>query len=140
MARLEEAIIFDEGYRTHPYACSVGKTTIGVGWNLTDNGLPDDIIQELLKRSVNQSVMDAVKVCPSFGMLNRVRQEVLVNMAFNLGKSRLSLFKKMLAAIEQGDFPLASEEMLDSKWAKQVGKRATRLALEMRTGEYQQLT
>jgi lysozyme len=55
-------------------------------------------------------------------------QEVLVNMMFNLGRNRLGKFKKFIGHLENHHWKLASEEMLDSKWARQVGNRATRLS------------
>ena len=55
------------------------------------------------------------------------KQRVMVNMCFNLGYPRLSKFKKFLAAMEVHDFETAAIEMMDSKWANQVGLRAERL-------------
>jgi lysozyme len=66
--------------------------------------------------------------------LNDARQNALIDMMYNLGPSRFIGFKKMIAAIYDEDFNAASNEMLDSKWAKQVGRRAFRLARIMRTG------
>jgi lysozyme len=57
---------------------------------------------------------------------------VLVNMAFNIGRSRLSKFKKMLHAIEEGDYNKAADEMVDSKWYSQVGRRSKELVNIMR--------
>ena len=58
-----------------------------------------------------------------------------MDMLFNLGLSRLSGFKRMFRALRKGDYDTASKEMLDSKWARQVGPRAKRLAKMMKTGE-----
>jgi lysozyme len=66
---------------------------------------------------------------------DRVRWRALVNMAFNLGPTRLSGFKKFIAAFNARDWDGAVIEMLDSKWAKQVGERSSRLAKMVRTGE-----
>ena len=67
--------------------------------------------------------------------LDDVRQRVLVNMAFNLGITRLLGFKNTLAAMQAGNYADAAKGMLDSKWATQVGARATRLAAMMRDGD-----
>jgi lysozyme len=56
-------------------------------------------------------------------------------MMFNIGKGRLSGFKKMISAIEQGDYEKAAAEMVDSKWYNQVGYRAVRLVGMMRDDE-----
>ena len=71
-----------------------------------------------------------------FNDLNDVRQEVLANMRFNLGLANLRKFKRMIAALERRDWVDASREMLDSKWATQVGNRAIRLSNAMRTGQW----
>jgi lysozyme len=65
-----------------------------------------------------------------------VRQLIVMDMAFNMGVPRLCKFKKMWAAIEAGDFDTASVEMLDSRWARQVKSRATKLSDAMKTGEF----
>ena len=54
-------------------------------------------------------------------------QEILVNMMFNMGRPRLSQFKKMNAALAEGDWHTASVEGRDSRWYNQVGNRANRL-------------
>ena len=66
--------------------------------------------------------------------LDDIRQMCLVDMGFNMGVPRLMKFVKMWGAIEVGDFYEASEQMLDSRWAKQVGKRSEHLAEMMRSG------
>jgi lysozyme len=55
-------------------------------------------------------------------------------MIFNLGATRLLGFKKFLKAVEENDFDLASTEMLDSRWAKQVGQRSIELSEFMKNG------
>jgi lysozyme len=60
----------------------------------------------------------------------------LVDMGFNLGIPRLMKFKKMWEAIERQDFEWAAAEMLNSRWAKQVGKRADNLSKTMEHGEW----
>ena len=69
--------------------------------------------------------------------INDARQAVLINMAFNIGLSGLFKFKKTISAIKGGFYEKAAKEMLDSKWANQVGNRATELSEQMRTGEWQ---
>jgi lysozyme len=117
-----------------PYTDSVGKTTIGVGRNLTDNGITQDEAFTLLDNDIDQALEDAKSLVSNFNDLGDVRQRVLVDMSFNLGRARLKGFKKMLAAIESGMFTTATREMLDSKWARQVGSRATRLSSMMKSG------
>jgi lysozyme len=131
---LRDTLIRHEGLRLFPYKDSVGKLTIGVGRNLEDQGITEEEALYLLGNDILQAASDLGKAFPVVFALSQDRYEVLVNMAFNLGISRLSKFKRMWAAIEIGDFNKASEEMLTSKWAVQVGSRATELAEIMRYG------
>lgn len=132
--KLQKELERDEGRREKPYECSAGKLTIGVGWNLEDRGLPKRVIDMLFNISTDDAINDAVDLIPNFYELSQVRQRVLANMSFNLGLTRLSKFKKMLDAVRRNDYDLAAKEMLDSKWARQVGDRAVRLAEMMREG------
>ncbi len=68
--------------------------------------------------------------------LDAVRQDAMVNLCFNLGFSRLSLFTNALAAMAEANYDRAAMEFLDSKWARQVGKRSEDVAHMIRTGEY----
>lgn len=129
-----EQLIRHEGLKLLPYVDSVGKLTIGVGRNLTDRGLSYDEALILLSNDIIIAERNARTLCPTYANLSDARQQVLTNMSFNLGWSRLSKFVKMFAAIAAGDFALAAKEMLDSKWAKQVGGRADELAKMMKEG------
>lgn len=124
----------DEGRRTMPYLDTEGVLTIGVGWNLQDNGLPERIIDQLLALSINTAQQDAYHLFHGYSELTDSRKRVAVNMAFNLGRARLATFRRMISAVNIEDWGLAADEMLDSKWARQVGDRAVRLADLMRIG------
>ena len=79
---------------------------------------------------------ELLRAHPCVDRLDSVRQLILMDMAFNMGVPRLCKFKKMWAAVECGDYPTAAKEMLDSRWAKQVKGRATKLANAMHNGEF----
>ena len=117
-----------------PYTDAAGKISIGVGRNLTDVGISEDEADYLLDNDISSILHQLVARIAIFGSLDTTRQNVLADMAMNLGIEGLLRFHKMLAAIEAHDFEKAADEMLDSKWATQVGKRATELAAMMRTG------
>jgi len=57
-------------------------------------------------------------------------------MAFNLGVAGLLGFKKMIVALKNGNYQLAAKECLDSRYAKEVGARAKRVAETIRTGVF----
>jgi lysozyme len=124
----------DEGVEPFPYVDTVGKTTIGVGRNLTDRGLSDDEIDYLLQNDIDLCIDDLNRGVPWWTALTPTRQRVLVNMCFNLGWPRLRGFVRTLAAMRRGDFKTAAEGMRSSLWAKQVGARAERLAQMMERG------
>ena len=131
--KLKAELERDEGRRALLYYDSVGIPTIGIGFNLK-NEVPADVIDLLYRHSVERAEFDARLLAGNFDALSDARQRVLVNMAFNLGRSRLGKFRKFLAAVAAGDWHTAAREMLDSAWAEQVGDRATRLARMMREG------
>jgi len=131
---LKDQLIIDEGYELKPYPDTAGKITIGVGVNLTDRGLPAHMIDELFEKDMENSYRDAEKLISNFSSLSDNRKAVLANMSFNLGYYRLKGFKKMIGAVERSEFNRAADEMLDSKWARQVKQRAIRLANHMRKG------
>lgn len=136
MSRLEEQLLVDEGLRLKPYKDTVGKLTIGIGRNLDDVGITKDEAIILLRNDIARTTKDVIANIPWWSTLDEVRRDVIINMAFNLGIEGLLKFKRTLLSIQNGEYEQASKEMLESKWAKQVGNRARRLAEMMRTGEY----
>ena len=79
---------------------------------------------------------ELTRVHPCVNDLDSVRQLILMDMAFNMGVPRLCKFKRMWNAIHERKFDAAAREMLDSRWAKQVKGRATKLANAMHNGEF----
>jgi lysozyme len=124
---------FDEGVRSKPYTDTAGKVTIGVGRNLDDVGVGKDEIDLMLSNDIDRAEGIARRLIAAFDDLSDARKAVVCNLAFNLG-NRLAKFSDTLDAINDGRFEDAADAMLDSLWAKEVGARATRLALAMREG------
>lgn len=122
----------DEGVRLKPYLDTVGKLTIGVGRNLDDTGLSSNEVELLLENDIRSAMTELDREIPWWRKRPHSVQRALVNMTFNLGWPRLSGFKKMLVALESRKFDVAAREALDSKWARQVGDRATRIAALIR--------
>jgi lysozyme len=124
----------DEGFRSRPYRCSAGKLTIGYGTNIED-GISLDEAEFLLRNRANLALMDCARTFPWFAELDAIRQGVIVQMAYQMGVDGVRGFRKMLAAIDRGDFAAAADEMLESKWARHDSPaRAARHAATMRTG------
>lgn len=124
-----------EGLCYTPYQCPAGEWTIGYG-HLLRRGISKEVAEAILKEDVYIAVRQVKNLFVWWFKLVPARQYVLVDMCFNLGISRLCGFKKMLAAAERGDYARAAAEMLYSKWAGQVGRRARELSEMMKTGEW----
>lgn len=133
LAKLEQQLLRSEGARLKPYQDTVGKLTIGCGRNLTDCGISKDELFYLLRNDIAACVADC-RTFSWFDDLNDVRQRVVVEMRFNLGPAKLRTFKTTLHYIASGEYLLAAANMLKSRWARQVGDRAVRLAKHMELG------
>ena len=140
MNRLRDMIKRHEGVETHCYKDHLGLETIGVGRCIAEGslGLSDDEIDYLLDNDIVRCIKELTRSLPWFSSLDEVRKEALIDLCFNLGLTRLLGFKKALAAIEVSDWDTAKVELLDSRWANQVGNRAQEISEMIRTGVYQQ--
>jgi lysozyme len=110
------------------YKCSAGKWTIAVGRNLEDNGISQDESDLMLDNDVKGVLRECRENFDWFCGLSEARRIVVASMVFNLGLSRFLGFKRTIDAIRLHDFERAAIEMLDSRWAIQVGRRAVELA------------
>jgi lysozyme len=149
IASIKDRVVKHEGSKPFKYLDSKQIPTIGVGFNLTrgdataqlkkvganpekvksgKSPLTQEQITALLFTDLKQAKANAQDLVPNMEALPTQVQGVLTEMVFNLGKTGLSEFKNFLAHIKQRDFDAASEEMLRSAWAKQVGDRAKTLA------------
>ena len=134
MDKMIEQLVDHEGLELHPYEDSLGIITIGVGRNLEERGISEDEAFYLLANDIDIIWDELIKQHPIVEDLDDQRQMILLDMAFNMGVPRLGKFKKMWAAIEDGDMIEASKQALDSRWADQVGRRAERLAERLTFG------
>lgn len=146
---LVERLKKHEGVRDKVYNDSAGIPTIGVGFNLNRPDAPEKIkklgldynsvksgkktltpqqIDSLLKQDIKSSWNSAKDIVENFVSLPSNAKSVIVEMIFNLGRSGFLKFKNFKNMIEQNDFIKASQEMLRSNWAKQVGERAKNLS------------
>lgn len=126
-----------ENLKLRPYLDTKGKWTIGIGRNLTDNGVSLPEAYLLCENDVDRTVVSLVTRFPDwFVTLDPPRQAALVNMTFNLGIGGFSAFHDAIAALARRDYPAASRAMLDSDWEKQVGSRAHELAAIVMSGQW----
>lgn len=152
MTLLKSELVRDEGLRLSAYKDTVGCLTIGVGRNLDGNPLTEpersalghdcrtqpltrDQAMYLLGNDIARVMVQLDKAVPWWADLDEVRRRVLINMTFNMGIKKLLGFKRFLMTLNNAHYADAAMEMLESNWALQVGKRANRLAIMMRTGK-----
>lgn len=136
--RLKQTLMRHEGTgpvvkrRFFPYKCPAGKLTIGIGRNIQEVGISEAEAEFMLDNDIAAAVELCRRMFPVFDSLDDVRQEVLVNMMFNMGYDRLSGFKRFIAAVNVKDFIEAANQMEDSAWYEQVGKKPGQRAYELR--------
>ena len=143
-ATLMNELIMDEGYKAEVYLDHLGYPTFGVGHLILETDeehgaeVGTHVSEERVKECLNQDIdivcTELDKNLSWWSELDDVRQRVMANMCFNLGYPRFSKFKKFLTAMHKQDFETASVEMMDSRWATQVGARAERLQFKVLNG------
>lgn len=134
LAKLRRSLILHEEERKFPYTDTVGKISIGIGYNLTDRGMSDEWINSQYQKDVT-FFYNKLSEFPWYRDLTADRQIVLIDMSF-MGLQRFREFTRMIDALAIHDYAQAAAEMLDSEWAKQVKTRAESLAHAMLTGVY----
>ena len=136
--KLREEITFDEGVKYETYHCSEGHLTGGIGHLITEwdedyydkpigTTIPEEKVNEWFAKDIEVSINDCKDLFSNFDDLPEDVQRVLANMSFQLGRPRLSKFRKMIAAVEMQDFAEMANQMEDSRWYKQTTNRAQRL-------------
>lgn len=142
-----------EGARRAPdgshvaYRCPAGALTIGYGHNLDANpiegldglsAISEARAREILTADAAAFAAALDEEIPWWRRLEAPRQAVLLNMAFNMGVAGLLEFRNTLRAVREMRWKDARDGMLASKWAGQVGRRASELAAQMMTGTWQE--
>lgn len=140
--QIKEDLVKHEGYVAEIYLCSEGHPTFGIGHMVTEQdmehtwpvGTPvtDERILQVFYDDCEIAVADAELLVDDLYDHPDDVPRVLVNMVFNLGRPRLSKFKNMLAAVNAKDYNKAADEMMDSKWYRQVKTRGVELVEIMR--------
>ena len=152
MQILIQRFVLHEGCSLMPYKCPTGHLTIGIGRNLETTPFTPDEIKAvgdwrhgitknaafyLLRNDINKVTRECQKNIPFFNVLDKERQYALLDMCFNLGIKGLLKFQLMLEAIGTGNYDKAAEECLNSRYARQTGKRARRIANVIKTGRFE---
>jgi lysozyme len=150
-ATILQRLMLNEGMRNKAYYDTKGKLTIGIGRNLDDNPLTQEeicyighnargkaITNEqacyLCRNNIASVKADLDKYLPWWRDLNIDRQFVMIDLMYNLGLKTFMTFRKTLSSIAQGYYITAGDQLMQSKYAKQVGIRARRNAYALKTG------
>ena len=120
-------LIRDEGRSFLPYPDTEGHLTIGIGHNL-ERPISERAVKVILEDDIADHEAELDRNIPWWRRMTPARQRALLNMCFNLGWPKLSGFKEMLLCLQAGSYARAAGEALDSKWARQVGDRALKIA------------
>ena len=134
--RLIELLKHHEGVRNFPYldTAEPPNITIGVGRNLSSRGITAATIEQMLCEDIEIVRKELDSMYPDWKELTESRQLVLASMAFNMGGPTLATFSRFFAALRQGDWEKAADEMIQSKWYNQIGNRGPELVGMMRDG------
>jgi len=140
--KLQDQISIDEGLVEEIYLDHLGLPTFGIGHLIleTDEEHGQEVGTPVSKERINQCfesdlqnvLSDCEILYPDFYELPEEAQQIIANMMFNMGRTRLSKFKGMKAGVDSRDWGKAAEEMIDSRWYNQVTNRAERLVKRMR--------
>lgn len=140
---IKEDLIRHEGYVAEIYLCSEGIPTFGIGHMVVEAdpeytwpvGTPveKERIDTVFEADCDIAIKDCEALFSTWESMPDKAKRVLVNMAFNLGRNRLSQFKNMREAVNNSEWKKAAEEMTDSRWYSQVGRRSKELVEMMRS-------
>ena len=145
LEKLREELELDEGCKYEIYLDHLGYPTFGIGHLVTDNdpesgwegGTAIDAVRvyDAFESDIEGVLSDCSKLYSDFGDLPEEAQRVIANMMFNMGLTRLSKFKGMKRGVDSRNWNQAADEMVDSRWYRQVTNRANRLVERMRNIE-----
>ena len=142
LQRLREDLEIDEGVKHEIYLDHLGLPTFGIGHLVLESdpehGQPvgtevsNDRVIEAFESDLESVLSDCKILYSDFDDLPEEAQQVIANMMFNMGRPRLSKFKGMKRGVDARDWNIAADEMIDSRWYRQVTNRADRLVQRIR--------
>lgn len=122
--QLKEDLKVHEGIESLVYTDTRGIPTIGVGRNLRDVGLSEDEIEFLLENDIKRVVKQCEATFKFFKKMSKKQKAAWVNFVFNVGIGTAQRFTRAISYGNEGKWLEMADEMLDSRWKKQVGQRA----------------
>lgn len=112
-----------------------GKLTIGIGHNIEDNGLSDEVVRHIFREDLEDATNACFSLFQNWNTITVNRRAAIASMMFNLGLGKFGGFRRMIAAVRSEDWQMAAAECLDSDAARQLPKRYDKLAKMIR-GDY----
>ncbi len=134
VSQLKSDLRRDENTKLKLYTDTRGKISIGTGRNLSDNGISLAEADFMLDNDISGVIEILNRAFPWWKTMSEARQRALANLCFNLGFSRLLGFRNMINALQKQEWQRAHDEALDSDWAREVGDRSQRIALQFLNG------
>ena len=134
LTQLKTELTADEGKRLFPYVDTSGKLTIGIGHNLTDDGISEAICDQLFASDVSQTVMELDHLVVWWRTLDAPRQRVMINLCFNMGAVKLTTFTTFLGYMKVHDYAGAAEDLKGTLWYGEVGGRGPRMVSRLLAG------
>lgn len=140
--QLRMELEYDEGCKYEIYLDHLGLPTFGIGHLVTEDdpehsqevgtAVSEERVQEVFEQDVQITIGECKKLYEDWDDFPEEVQLICANMMFNMGRPRLSAFKGMKRGLDARDWNAAADEMVDSKWYRQVTNRAQRLVDRMR--------
>lgn len=119
--KLKASIKRHEGLKKRAYVDTKGNITIGYGVNISSCDLSDSECELLLNNRILTATYELYRFVPWIQSLDDVRKAVMIELTYNIGIEDVLLFRKLLEALKEQNFAQAREELLNSKWANDVG-------------------
>ena len=142
LIKLRKQLEIDEGVVNEIYLDDLGYPTFGIGHLVTESdpehglavgtAISPERCSQAFSSDIHGVITDCNILYPDFSNLPEEAQQIIANMMFNLGRPRLSKFVGMKRGVDDRDWNAAADEMVDSRWYRQVGARAERLVNRMR--------
>ena len=109
---------------------------MGYGRNLQDIGISEEEAEMLLKNDIYEATNQLLNAFPWMATFSDVRISAMINFTFNVGIGTVRKFSNTIEYLKNEDWEAAADEMMDSKWAEQVGDRAIQITEQIRTGKW----
>lgn len=158
MLSVYDMLKLDEGLRYKVYTDTVGKATVGIGFNMDSSSakglwlranigesfsavysgqssLSTNSIVSLFNTCIDGCRVDLESIFNDFETYPEHAQLALINLMFNMGKSVFTGFHTTINLLKAKDFNGASDHLAGTGWASQLPVRSARVR-KLLKGDY----